>query len=157
MRVPKKDMQRVRAHLEKLRTKNKGVLTREIVVEDAKKKLSPLHRYFEWDVKKAAEQHWLHTAGQLIASVQVEVVYEEKVVKVPVYLNDPVAPGYSPVVDIQNDEEKAHAVMMRDFEAIAAKLHRARVMAELLGLSDELEDLIKRLQRFKAKAKKKAA
>lgn len=52
-----------------------GTITREAVVREAKKKSSSLHKFFEWDVKKAAEKHWLARAGYLIRSV--EVVFEE--------------------------------------------------------------------------------
>lgn len=41
------------------------------VVAAAKRPRSPLHKYFEWDIKRAAEQHWLEQARYLTRSVLV--------------------------------------------------------------------------------------
>lgn len=32
---------------------------------------------FDWDVKSAAEQHWLHTAGQLIRAIHIELIVHQ--------------------------------------------------------------------------------
>lgn len=53
---------------------NKELLTAEEVVKWAKaNKASALHGHFQWDLKKAAHRHWLHTARNLIA---IHVTYE---------------------------------------------------------------------------------
>lgn len=67
------DAQTVGEHLEQIKARAK-MLTPEIVLEDARKKKSPLHQFFEWDDSKAAEQHRLHQAGHLIRSVQVTFI-----------------------------------------------------------------------------------
>jgi hypothetical protein len=43
------------------------------MLADAKKPSSPLHKYFDWDVERAAEKHWLQRASYLIRSVAVEI------------------------------------------------------------------------------------
>lgn len=58
--------------------KDRKALTRELVVEDAMKKSSPLNRFFEWDKTKAAMQYWLERAGYLLRSVWVRVIIEKK-------------------------------------------------------------------------------
>lgn len=45
------------------------------VVDAARAADSPLHDAFEWDVRKAAERHWLATARSLLNHIQVYVVY----------------------------------------------------------------------------------
>lgn len=58
-------------HLESLHARNRGRLTPEVVVKDATKASSPLHKYFEWDDTKAAEKHRLEQARGLIRTVVV--------------------------------------------------------------------------------------
>jgi len=53
-----------------------GIIKAEKVVELAKNPNSPLHRYFDWDVKRSAHRDWLQQARQLIASI--EVIYENQ-------------------------------------------------------------------------------
>lgn len=54
--------------LEQLRRDHKG-LTADVVVRDARPKSSVLHAAFEWDDRKAAEEHRLRQARDLIAHV----------------------------------------------------------------------------------------
>lgn len=49
-----------------------GALTPGAVVDAARSPRSVLHRHFEWDDQKAAEQHRLMQARDLIASIHVE-------------------------------------------------------------------------------------
>lgn len=44
-------------------------LNPELVLSDARKRMSPLHGAFNWDVKKAAEQYWLVQARHLLGSI----------------------------------------------------------------------------------------
>lgn len=64
-----------------------GTLTPDHVVEAARSKKNPLHKAFEWDNNKAAQEYRLTQARSLIASI--EVVYEEAqaVGKVRAYVN----------------------------------------------------------------------
>lgn len=43
-----------------------GVVTAPDVVKAARAKNHPLHGRFEWDVKKAAHQHWLEQARDIV-------------------------------------------------------------------------------------------
>lgn len=53
--------------LNRLSATNGGLLMPEVVVEAAKPKTSPLHKHFEWNNTKAAAQHRLWQARQLIS------------------------------------------------------------------------------------------
>lgn len=55
-----------------------GALTPENVVAEAKKKSSILHKFFEWNDDKAAEQYRLQQARNLINNIQVTVVAHGK-------------------------------------------------------------------------------
>lgn len=46
-----------------------GPLTRRAFVEHAKSRKSAAHKLFEWNLKKAAENHWLERAGELLGCV----------------------------------------------------------------------------------------
>ena len=71
----KANAQAIGEELEKIRQKNKGKLTPPLVVENAKNKTSPLHRCFEWDDSKAAQQFRIQQANYMIRCIV--VVYEE--------------------------------------------------------------------------------
>ena len=58
--------------LANLKKKN-GLLNAEIVVNDAQKKTSPYHSEFIWDNTEAADKWRLHTARNLIGSIQIEI------------------------------------------------------------------------------------
>ncbi len=66
----KADVQEVGERLETLREKHDCLKT-EVVVNDAKNKGSPLHPVFEWNDKKAAHQHRLNKARQMIRAIVV--------------------------------------------------------------------------------------
>lgn len=65
----------VAKELEAIRQR-RGLLTAEIVVEEAQKRTSPLHAALEWNTKEAAYQYRLVQARQLIKSI--EIVYTER-------------------------------------------------------------------------------
>jgi hypothetical protein len=59
--------------LERIRHKNGGRLDAPAVVRESKPKAAVLHKQFPWDVKKAAAEHWLSVARNIINVV--EIVY----------------------------------------------------------------------------------
>lgn len=58
--------------LEKIRNKNKGMLTPLNVLDAARDKKSPLHIIFEWDDTKAAEKYRKVQASTLICSIVIK-------------------------------------------------------------------------------------
>ena len=58
--------------LEKIAQKAGGHLTPPAVVEAAKDRKNPLHRHFEWDDRKAAENYRLDQARQIVRCIHVE-------------------------------------------------------------------------------------
>ena len=67
------DAQKAGRELENIRKQEGGELTPAAVVERARSGNSALHAHFEWDDQKAAEQHRLGQAGELIRSITVDV------------------------------------------------------------------------------------
>jgi hypothetical protein len=54
--------------------KRYGEVKAKTVVNEAKQKTHPLHPCFDWNLKRAAEAHWLYQARNLIASVQIRFI-----------------------------------------------------------------------------------
>tara|TARA_R110000824_G_scaffold151585_2_gene322590 strand:+ start:187 stop:663 length:477 start_codon:yes stop_codon:yes gene_type:complete len=69
------DAQSVGDRLDGLSTN--GHITPAEVLKDAAKKSSPLHRYFVWEDKQAAQLYRLDQARKLIRSVQIKVSEDE--------------------------------------------------------------------------------
>jgi len=67
--------------LEKIKTANGGMLTAGIVLAKAKAKTNKLHKVFEWDDSKAADEHRMLQARKLMQSI--EVVYPESPKQTP--------------------------------------------------------------------------
>lgn len=133
-----------------------GQLTPDAVLEDAKRKDSPLHDAFEWDVKKAARSYWLDTAREIIRSVKVVVTDERITVRTPHYVRDGSLPadaqGYVSVATLKKDPDKARESLKVEFARIEGALARVRSIAEALGMSNEVEDLISHVVRVKEHA-----
>lgn len=65
----KVDVQAVGQELQRIA--EAGKLTADAVVEKAKVKKSPLHDAFDWDLDKAAHEHWKKQARSLIAALRI--------------------------------------------------------------------------------------
>lgn len=57
--------------IERIRKVNGGKMRPEYLVEAAKDNSNPLHRTFNWNVKSAAMEHWLHQARMIMGSIRV--------------------------------------------------------------------------------------
>jgi hypothetical protein len=64
--------------IEKLHDKHQGV-TPELLVEEAKKKRSPVHNLFEWDDTAAAEAYRVHQARLVLNHIEVVIERGEEV------------------------------------------------------------------------------
>jgi hypothetical protein len=136
----------VAERLSELEEAGGGVLTPEAVVEDAKAKTSPLHGYFTWDVKKAAYAHWLEQARSLIRSVRYEHRTETRVISAVAYVRNPESnadeQGYVHTEKLRDDIELSREAVAYEFARAAAALTRAREIAVVLGISEDIDLLI---------------
>lgn len=107
----------LRGYLIELRQRE-GMLTPQIVVEDARPVTSQLHDRFEWDDAQAAEQYRLEQARELIRSVKVQYVEPSGGVsstRAFVSIERAEQREYIPVEDVADDPELA-ALALRDAE-----------------------------------------
>lgn len=144
-RKPKKAAETVQERLQQL-YEQYGTLTADLVVSDAKNPESILHSHFDWDVDKAAMEHWRDTARGLIRSVRLVITTETTAVTCVAYVRDPSAPadqqGYAQVSRVRTDADAAREVLVEEFSRAAAALKRAKELAVVFGLQDDVEELI---------------
>lgn len=144
----------IKARLSELESASGGRLTPDAVVKDAKSPESPLHDCFEWNVKKAAHSYWLEQARALITSVMVVTRTEKSTVSTVFYVRDPsagpVEQGYVSVETVRSDADMAREVLVREFSAAGSALTRARNLAKVLALEDEVEQLISGVDRLRS-------
>lgn len=136
----------VRERLERIAARNAGRLTPDDVVADAKRKDSPLHRYFEWDVRKAAARHWIDQARELIVSVHYVYRTETTQVRAVAYVRDPRCgpneQGYVAVETVRSDADLARDVLIEEFGRVASMLRRARELATALNEREAVDKLL---------------
>lgn len=145
------------AHIKTLEQERK--ITPERVVTDAKRQNSPLHGLFNWNVRDAARQHWLHTARQIIGAVQYEIVRGETVELRPQYVNVPGTEGrgYQRVEAVREDRDQARRSLVYTLEVAAGHLQRALDLAGPLGLTREIDHLLSEIAGVQRIALKKKA
>jgi len=64
--------------IERLMRKNRGELTSVEIVESARSRRSPLHKYFTWDDMEASQKYRVQEARNLISGIVEVVIIEEK-------------------------------------------------------------------------------
>lgn len=86
-RLSRQDAITIGSRLDEL-TQEHGAVTAQIVLDDARKRGSPLHGFFNWNDKAAAEAHRLDKARFLLRSVRIVVTRErdEKPIRVRAFV-----------------------------------------------------------------------
>jgi hypothetical protein len=127
---------------------NLGVSPERIVLE-AKKKSSPLHSYFLWDVKKAAKQHWLSQARYFSRSVAVVFVEPQTQKEVVVRAFHSATSGdagqpryFSLSTVLGNDALKAQVLKAAHIE-LQSWLNRYRIYDELAAIAGPVDQFLK--------------
>ena len=147
-----------RSRLKSLETRTGRISARQVLV-DAKKTSSPLHSLFNWNIKHAAENWWLHRARLIIGAVTYEVTHESVKLNVPGYIVDTSVKGdgYRSVVAMKTDTASARESLVYTLEVANGHLRRAFDLAGPLGLQNEINDLVTQITGLQQKAGKKAA
>lgn len=136
---------RARHALQALADQRSGRLTPEGVIDAAAHLDSPLHSYFTWDDREAAHEHRLNQARKLLASIRFEVTTSEHTFSAPVFIRDPAAErqqGYVTVARLRTEEDLAREAVVNEFMRASSALTRAKAVAAVLDLSDEVEGLL---------------
>jgi hypothetical protein len=116
------------------------------VVADARDPKSPIHHKFNWNVQEAAMEHWLDTAQGLIRFVKLRVEIDRRTVVAPFYVvkpnREPRSHRYVELTIASRDRDMAFAIMIAECDRIAAAIRRAQEVCHVLGLRDELDELL---------------
>lgn len=135
--------------LQALADANQGKLTPEQVLEVARDPRHPLHSHFEWDDAAAGEAFRLGQARRLIRSVKVEFRTERTTVQTVAYIRDPSAAehfqGYVSLPRLRREPDLAREALVAEFARAAAALRRARNLAAALGIQDEIDEIVSRV------------
>jgi hypothetical protein len=126
-----------------------GHIEPAILIEQARDPECILHDEFEWDEGKAAQAHWLDRARELIRIVRIEMVVEHREIRAPWFVIDPDRPPqsrrYIATTMAANDRAKAREIISDEMGRIVAAIRRARAIASVLGLDEELEQLLQQV------------
>lgn len=132
-----------------------GLLTPDLVVADARAKSSPLHSFFEWDNKAAAEGYRRDQARRLIASVRVEITTETRTISAVGYVRHPDAEsdmqGYVSTPDLQTDADMARRALRQELKRLDALLDRVQSLADAVGLQSEVRMMQEQATRIRAR------
>jgi hypothetical protein len=133
---------------------SEGRLMADAVVDAARDPSSALHPCFEWDDTAAAHEHRLDQARRLIVSVKLEVTVNRVSIDVPFYIRDPQLAvrdqGYRQTLRIKNEEDVARESLVQEMARAGALLRRARHLAIVFGLAEQIEALEKQVAGFVA-------
>lgn len=136
-------------------------LTPSRVVQEARNPVSPLHRYFQWDTKKASYAYWLAQARELIRSVEITVVVEDRPVAVSYFVRDPrlemATQGYIGLDDLKASPDWAKSHMEQELSAVLDRLKRAEGYATILGVRKDVEAVTRSVMALSARVSRAEA
>jgi hypothetical protein len=114
-----------------------GKLTPEQVLEAAENESSALHGCFTWDDGEAAAKWRIEEARELIRSVRIEVIINERTIRSVAYVRDPAKEtnqaGY---IDAMKVRKQSPDVIRNELTAIIALVARAIGIAEVQNRGD---------------------
>ena len=140
-----------------LAMKHGGRITAETVVKDAKRKNSPLHKYFQWDVTKAAHAYWLDVARSIIRSVRIERRVEHRTVNVVAYVRDPAntgtkRPGYVALELAAKSDADSVSVLAYELGRMRDIMRRVEQIAQALGMDEDAARITEAIELMAGKA-----
>lgn len=149
------DRKKIASRLQYLAAQGGGILEIDRMIEDARDPENPMHTHFTWDDTKAAHERRRDQARKLIQSVRFRYEVEERTYEAPMFVHnvdDNRKSGYVETVTLLSDEEKAYDSLKMEFERVRGAMRRARTVAAVLSLEDELDGLLASIDVFLAKA-----
>lgn len=130
-------------HIEQLEAQNGHKATAEEMLDSARPSTSPIHHLFEWDDKKAAEEHRLDKARYLLRAVLVEYYIEatKKTVTVRAHVFSPKKKAYFSIKTVLNDTEMRAELVRQALEELRAWQKTYRALHELASIFQAIDGL----------------
>jgi len=133
-------------------------LTASQVLEAAQASAHPFHSEFDWDDASAGHKYRLMKARALIRSVPVRLRIENLTIESVAYVRDPLLThreqGYIHITSAIKRREEAIAIIENELVRIEGGIQRARKIANILGVVEDLETLLRNIILIKAKVGK---
>lgn len=130
-------------HLEAMRVSHGGRLTPQSVVEEASSPGSPIHKAFTWDDTKAAHDHRVWQARQLIGHITVE--YEDRPIteRVRAFANVTIdkCQYYDSMRVVVDDPAKRQQILADAMREIDSWRRRYAAIEELAGIRQAIADV----------------
>lgn len=139
---------------------NKGKLTPDKVIAEARKPESPLHGEFTWDIKAAAMITWRSQARALISAFHVTVVVHRKEYRIQEFVEAvgkaEREQGYVAFEKIKGTKELAREFLERELGIASSYVSKTADYARVLGLERQVERVVKDIATLRAEAQRKA-
>lgn len=143
-RVSGIDPVRAGNEMEQVRRENGGALTPEALLERARSANSVTHKYFEWDDSKAAQQHRLSQAGDLIRSITIDVtnsnVAPAKTIRAFVSVERGGERSYTSTVHAMTDKDLRRQILQRAWDDLEAWRERHRELTEFARIFSAMDE-----------------
>jgi hypothetical protein len=122
-----------------------GSVTAENFLNASRPEESPTHKLFEWEDHKAAENYRMHQARVIINDIRIEVVVDEKKMKLPAYVNvsrgDDVA-KYQWTPRVFQVEETREIVLARARNELESFMVKYQKFEEFAGVIAAIREVI---------------
>jgi len=148
-RISDTDAKRVGPELVRINERY-GDIKPSVVVDEARNPRSKLHRYFEWDIHKAAQKHWLEQARHLIRSVKILVktsAYEQPTEVRAFVKHIAIADGYKPIVEVFTREDHRKLIIGKALEELEVWKQRYQEMIEFAGLFEMIAQVSRKMRK----------
>lgn len=124
-------------------------ITPDLVIEDAKRKDSPLHALFTWDKSEAALNWLRQEARAVIGAVMLHVTVNEVRLNTVRYVRDPDVKGneqgYRYVGAVARDPATARQAIINELTRMAGSMQRARELSVVLNMQADFDELVARI------------
>jgi hypothetical protein len=130
-------------YIEKIKKKRKGI-TPQLLVIEAKDKKSPLHKCFEWNDTKAADEHRISQARQILRMLVVRIESDDgKPVKYRAFISpqSPDNTSYHTIKEVCEDEDLSESYqeqLKMELIAIKDKIKRFPIFKEVVQAIEKI-------------------
>ena len=132
--------------------KEKGEITSQTVLDEARPESSPIHELFEWDDTVAAEKYRLNTASSIIRCLAIEVEdKDKKPIKCKAFVNVSKESGVTAkgkfinVSSAMENEDTRDIVIKRALNELRAFQNKYKSLVEFAGLFEEIDNLLDKI------------
>lgn len=137
------DPEKAGREMEDVRRQNNGALTPDALLERARSANSAVHGHFEWDDSKAAHQHRLSQAGDLIRAITIDIsrsnIEPPKTIRAFVSVERQGERSYTSTVHALSDAELRRQVVAKAWADLEAWRERHRDLTEFARIFSAMD------------------